>query len=110
MPHAVAQPGMPIAGGAMGTCAHCGKRRYIQARGLCQRCRKKPEVRALFPKGWVNPATAKLAGLDQLDLVTYWFPLADEPTTALPGSEAKIEVMRERAEAGRAVFHPDDVR
>lgn len=34
--------------------------------------------------------------------------LPDEPTGASPGSEAKIRVMRTRAESGRAIFHPLD--
>lgn len=37
-------------------------------------------------------------------------PLAAEPTAAPPGSLEKIEVMRERAERGEAVFHPGDAR
>lgn len=36
-------------------------------------------------------------------------PLPDEPTNALPGTEAKIEVLRKRAAAGQALTHPDDV-
>jgi hypothetical protein len=37
-------------------------------------------------------------------------PLADRPTRARPGSEAKIKIMEERVAAGQAVFHPDDNR
>lgn len=37
-------------------------------------------------------------------------PLAAEPTNAPPGSLEKIQVMRERAERGEAVFHPHDAR
>lgn len=37
-------------------------------------------------------------------------PLADTPTAWMPGTKTKIEVMRERAEAGRSVFHPGDAR
>ena len=33
-----------------------------------------------------------------------------KPTKALPGTEAKIEVLRLRAEAGQDLFHPDDAR
>jgi hypothetical protein len=33
---------------------------------------------------------------------------ADEPTDALPGTEAKVEVMRSRLLRGLRIFHPDD--
>jgi hypothetical protein len=35
-------------------------------------------------------------------------PLAEEPTDAPPGSDAKIEVMAERVRLRVAVFHPED--
>ena len=35
-------------------------------------------------------------------------PLAAMPTSHWAGSREKIEVMRERAERGEAVFHPED--
>lgn len=108
MAHATVQPG--IAGGAMGVCAHCKRTRWIQARGLCQRCRNNPEVRALFPKGGMNPATAKHVTQHALDLVSWWLPQADEPTSARPGSAEKVLVMAERARQGRGVFHPQDSR
>ncbi len=31
-----------------------------------------------------------------------------EPTSAPPGSSQKIEILRQRAEAGQPLFHPDD--
>lgn len=33
-----------------------------------------------------------------------------EPTTAIPGSEEKIEVLRERFASGKRIFHDDDER
>jgi hypothetical protein len=36
--------------------------------------------------------------------------LPDTPTAAMPGTPEKIEVMRQRAAAGRQVFHPADAR
>ncbi len=35
-------------------------------------------------------------------------PLAPEPTLELPGTVAKLMVMRERAELGFCIFHPHD--
>ncbi len=37
-------------------------------------------------------------------------PLPIAPTRALPGSEAKMIVMRERAGRGERLFHPEDAR
>lgn len=34
----------------------------------------------------------------------------DEPTDALPGTEAKIQVLRYRAEHELEMFHPDDAK
>jgi hypothetical protein len=34
--------------------------------------------------------------------------LAEEPTTARPGSVAKVEVLAARALAGEMLWHPDD--
>lgn len=36
-------------------------------------------------------------------------PIAPEATSAQPGSEEKIRVLRERYKAGYSLFHPDDV-
>lgn len=35
---------------------------------------------------------------------------ASRPTSARPGSEEKVEVLRQRVEAGEALWHPDDER
>ena len=35
-------------------------------------------------------------------------PLAAMPTSHWAGSRGKVEVMRQRAERGEAVFHPED--
>jgi hypothetical protein len=35
-------------------------------------------------------------------------PVAPEPTNAEPGSEEKKRIMRQRAAAGYAIFHPHD--
>jgi len=36
--------------------------------------------------------------------------LPEHPTTALPGTEAKLVVMEARAERGESLFHPRDSR
>lgn len=30
-------------------CVHCGEVRFVQGRGLCQPCHKKPEIRSQYP-------------------------------------------------------------
>lgn len=37
-------------------------------------------------------------------------PIPIFPTCALPGTEAKIRIMRERAERGEQLHHPRDAR
>jgi hypothetical protein len=37
-------------------------------------------------------------------------PLDDNPTDALPGTNKKIKVMKDRAARKRAIFHPKDKR
>ena len=37
-------------------------------------------------------------------------PLPEMPTAFWAGSRGKIEVMRQRAERGEAVFHPEDCK
>lgn len=70
-------------------------------RGLCWPCYQTPGVRTKFP---VNEKV-KRRGVMNGFLTP---PLPPEPTSAVPGSEAKVEVMRARAEAGYCIFHPGD--
>lgn len=39
-----------------GACAHCGNERMIQARGLCDTCYRKPEIRAAHQPGTQVPS------------------------------------------------------
>ena len=43
-------------------CRHCGAKRAIRPRGLCWGCYYAPGVKALYPPGSANPATAKYLG------------------------------------------------
>ena len=87
-----------------------------RSRGLCFRCFYSPDgIRALYPVGSGNPATAKYTRFcDRDPSVTPDFmgqaALPDVPTTAAPGTEAKMRVMKRRVKARRAVHHPADAR
>jgi hypothetical protein len=68
---------------AAGVCVRCDQKRYgLSERGLCYSCRRQGGSKAP--------------------------PLAPRPTSYLPGTVEKIELMRWRAERGFAVLHPLD--
>lgn len=82
-------------------CVHCKRKSGTwRARGLCQRCYK--YHRHLYPR------TKKRKPSD--DGYGHSAPTkpASKPTSALPGSLEKIEVMRSRAAAGEELYHPLD--
>jgi sulfur relay (sulfurtransferase) DsrC/TusE family protein len=80
-------------------CRHCGRRVQTLRFGLCWACHGAREIRLLYV-----PAV-RATGLFTNGVP----PLPDSPTDAAPGSEAKRKVMRDRAAAGTAIFHPQDV-
>ncbi len=101
-PSCLAPPGRPI-------CCHCGVLPARQSTPtctfivpLCWRCRADPAIRAL------HPSSSKHArrGIGSTGGCRILPP--DEPTTAAPGTLAKIAVLAERASARRALWHPDD--
>lgn len=79
------------------TCRHCLAQAAKAKRGLCYRCYSNPEVRDLYPP--------KVAGCN---VVRTAIVPAAYPTTAFPGTAAKIFVMAERAMRRQELFHPDD--
>jgi hypothetical protein len=82
-------------------CRHCHKTPSNRPRGLCWTCYYTPGVRELFP------STSKFArrGLGNFCGSA---PLPEFPTQAMPGSDAKVLVLIERARRRQALFHPDD--
>lgn len=91
-----AQPRVP--------CRHqCGRTvtaiRAKTHRGLCWTCFTTLAIRDLYP-----PRQAR--HVDHLGDLR----MPRTPTAAPPGSEAKIEVMCERAARGERLFHPGDAR
>jgi hypothetical protein len=67
-------------------------------RGLCWRCHNQSEVRKLY-RSTTDSGTPHTGG----------FKLG-EPTEALPGTEEKVRVLKDRAAKGLALFHPQDAR
>lgn len=89
----------------MPLCRHCRRLRATRPMGLCWTCYYTPGVRSLYP------STSKYArrGVRDFVISVVGSPrLPPEPTTALPGSEEKIEVLAERARLGVSLWHPDD--
>lgn len=82
-------------------CVHCGHFRDITGRGLCQPCHKNPEIRCMYARK--NKYTEAFIEPKKI-------PLPARPTTAIPGSETKMQVMSERAKAKTQLFHPADAR
>lgn len=88
--------------GPIPPCRHCLQRPCAPyKRGLCRRCYRDPEIRALYPR--LHNRTYNHIPMPIL-------PLPDEPTLAWPGSRAKILVMIERMSTGRHPHHPHDAR
>jgi hypothetical protein len=85
-------------------CRHCSLYRANRPRKLCRRCHDDHAIRARYPSCY-GCGSRGVTGGSNVEL-----PVAEVPTRELPGSAAKVEVMRERASAGRAVFHPGDRR
>lgn len=83
-------------------CRHCLKTKSNRPRGLCWSCYYTPGVRDLYP------STSKFAhrGVGNFNGNT---PLPERPTVELPGSEAKVLVLMERAAKRQSLFHPQDV-
>src|SRR5689334_19756437 len=82
-------------------CRHCKKVRSNRPRGLCWSCYYTPGVREQYP------STSKFArrGVSDFNGATQ---LAAKATTALPGSDAKVAVLAERARLGLSLWHPGD--
>jgi hypothetical protein len=85
-------------------CVHCGRRQRNRPRRLCGPCHDRPEIRELYPvvknsgRAYVNRCAA--GGR----------PLPRRPTSALPGTPAKIRVMASRDARGELLHHPMDAQ
>lgn len=88
--------------GARPPCRHCKDRNVCRPRGLCNTCFLDLAVRELYPISTSRYASKGVGTGNVCGKV----PAA--ATTAGPGSDAKIDVMRGRAERGESLSHPDD--
>lgn len=80
-------------------CRHCEINKAVRPRGLCAVCYYLPGVRERYDRDICNRRGVGVSG--------YQLPLPT-PTTAAPGSEAKVQELMRRAEGGRQLWHPDD--
>jgi hypothetical protein len=83
-------------------CRHCQRVKSNRPRGLCWSCYYTPGVREKFP------STSKFARRGVSDFNGR--ARLPEPTAALPGTEAKVRVLEERARQGQALWHPLDAK
>lgn len=87
------------------TCRHCCRSGLSErSRLLCHSCYSKTQIRRLYPaqdrSEWHGTRRVDFSG-------GYELP---EPTAALPGTLEKLEVLAKRVEAGKALFHPEDLK
>jgi hypothetical protein len=82
-------------------CPHCKKDKVCQTRGLCTSCYSDIEIRAQYP------LRGRQATFGPGNFYGPGKPGA-APTSALPGSEAKIAVLTERVRLGQKLWHPED--
>ena len=82
-------------------CRHCHHAPVCRPRQLCWSCYYKPGVRDLYP------STSKFGrrGLGNFNGVR---PLPTFPTSAIPGTAAKIAILEERVRLRQNLWHPDD--
>jgi hypothetical protein len=82
-------------------CRHCNRVRSNRPRGLCWSCYYRPGVRELYP------STSKFArrGVDDFNGKV---ALPHAPTSAMPGSPEKVEVLAQRARLRQNLWHPLD--
>jgi hypothetical protein len=88
-------------------CKNCARVVHNQGRGLCSGCYRRPEVREQFPANERYAASHPLA-LGNAGFSNDERKLPPCPTSAIPGSEAKIQVMIERLLQGYHLHHPLD--
>jgi hypothetical protein len=81
-------------------CRHCHRKPVIRPRGLCWTCYYTPGVLPRYP----SLSKFAVPGVPDRDDE----PPLPTPTTAPPGSAAKLAVLRERAARGERLWHPDD--
>jgi len=68
---------------------------------LCWKCFYQPSIRAQYP------STSKFARRGE-GIGCIQAPLPAFPTTAMPGTPAKITVLAERARLKQSLWHPED--
>lgn len=103
-------------------CLYCEKPgAKVIFRGLCTACYSRPKIRAMFPlePGAIdpkkrNPPVYRPNRVEECIRIhlsrSEELPLPDEATDAIPGSDAKVAILEERARKGEALFHPSDRR
>ena len=87
------------------SCLHCSRAGYTYSRGLCRSCHSILAIRCQYP----------CQSREKGDFVESVY-LADNrrkryrgvATAAMPGTEAKLQVLEDRVRRGEELFHPGD--
>lgn len=98
-------------------CRHCQQLKSVAARGLCNGCYKRVDIRTQYAStvsqypAWAEYfARRASAHISKVEQETEYEPPLDPegPTTTLVGSEERMLVYADRFQRGVAIFHPDD--
>lgn len=90
-------------------CRHCGAKPVSRPRRTCWACYYTPGVRDLYPTVY-SDRFGKAFGMPTVEDFNGPAPLPEPDPALLPGSEAKIAAMAERAGRRQSLFHPDEPR
>lgn len=97
-----------------GACVNCRYRAANKRGGLCIACRRVPSVALRYaalkpgPKGRRNAYAGDLGSVNHPGTLAAERKPAAAPTSAMPGSAEKIQVLTERCVAGQELWHPGD--
>ena len=83
-------------------CRHCQKRMVSRPRSLCRTCYHDPKISPLYP------TTSKYGRRSEAAAVSVG--KEGQPTSELPGTLAKLQVLSARALAGEALWHERDAK
>jgi hypothetical protein len=88
---------------APAVCQHCHTAKVTRPRGLCWTCYYTPGLKDRYPSEskYAHRGVGNFCGNAPTPFV---------PTTAAPGTRAKLAVMETRARLNQALWHPLDAR
>lgn len=95
-----------------GRCRHCRKLKILPAKGLCYPCYTRPSIAKMYAPAKRGPRK-QTGDMSRFSPNRKWHKqgrMPESPTQYAPGSDEKMEVMRQRVERGEMPHHPKDAR